>query len=143
MFEKFNTTPIDVRTLTAGGEYVLLATTSNAFKGYDWVSVQIWWDSVDVFDGYFELMERKDSRLVDSSGNAVWASVPAQTRSITAASGSEIMQDVDLFANEVSIFINKGSALTGNFYWYVSARKQYGMEDVVAQIKRIADKING
>lgn len=131
--EYYTPTPITVPSLLAGGQYITLAPTINAFKGYDWVSVQVWWDSFNAFDGNVTFCERKNSRV------PYWANVPLQTIGIASASGSHIFQDVDFFAQECALNVNKGSSTTGNIYYMVTARKQYGMEDVVTQLKRIAD----
>ncbi len=138
MLENYNTSPYTVSALSAGGQYIRLSEGVNdlginAFKDYDWVGVQIWWDSVDAFDGSVYLCERANSRVPR------WDTVPNQVRGITTAAGSCKLMDVDLLASEVSVLINKGSATTGNFYYFVKARKQYGMEDVVTEIKKIAD----
>ena len=136
-FCRYISTPLLVRTLTTGGEYVNLGATANQFQGYDWVSVQVWWDSLDVFDGVISLNERKDVTV------PIWAEVPGQQIGLSSASGSHIFQDVDLFADECSLFINKGTATVGNIYYRVTARKQYGNDDIVSALNNLTRAIGG
>lgn len=130
-FTKFNTKPILCRLIKSGGEYYPVAETQNAFNGFDWVRVNVWWDSVDVSGGIIAMMERGSSRV------PVWDQVQGQTVAITAGSGSATFNDYDLSNQEVSIHINPATAIAGNFYYEVYARKQYGMEDVVIAIGKI------
>jgi hypothetical protein len=135
-FTKFNTKPILCRLIKAGGEYYPLAETQNAFSGYDWVRVNVWWDSVDVGGGLIAMMERGSSRV------PVWDQVIGQTVAITAGSGSATFNDYDLSNQEVSININPATAVAGNFYYEVYARKQYGMEEVVVALGKIDSSLD-
>ena len=135
MFIKYNTSPIQSRLIETGGEYFPLSEAADAFRGYDWVTVQIYWDSVDVFDGLVTMCERLQSRVPE------WAPVPSQLQAINQASGSRIFGDYDLRAQEVSVHIDKGSATTGNFYWVAVASTQHNGEEIVTELKGVVTEL--
>lgn len=123
---------ITAREIPAGGAYYKLVDSPDYFKGYDWVAVQVFWDSINLFDGLITFCEKLTNKT------PLWCTVPNQNCPILTASGSHIFQDVDLAAFEAALHINRGSARLGNFTWEVMARKQYPGDDICARL----DKIN-
>lgn len=137
MYAGYNTTPIQAKLIkSATGDYYPLSGIQNFFKNFDWITVNVWWDDFDVFDGSITLCERVSSRCPN------WSAVPNQVIGINGAAGQHIFYRYDFWCQEIALHINKNTATSGNVYWEVRARNQYGTEEIVSGIKALTDEIN-
>ena len=141
--EKNNTSPIDVSLFRTRADTINLSSTKDWLKDYDWVTVHVWWTGFDDFTGGIYLREKRSSKVPD------WAfeDVPGQMVGITdqfgdlSGRGRHIFRDVDLHCTEIALYIDRNTATVGSVYYDIAARKQYGRENIVEELKNAVSLI--
>lgn len=102
-----NTISIPVNAIPAAGQYYTIGSFSNTDPGrLSIVDLQISWDGVNAFTGYFKVCQRHVSDLN-------WTDVSTLTANLSTASGSEGLVIHDFSSDLVSVFINRALATTG------------------------------
>jgi hypothetical protein len=110
------TSVINVSTIPSGGKYYTLGGFANG-EHPAVVDVQVSWDGLDGFDGYFKFCQRHVSGLN-------WTDVTGLQTTMGSIDGSESLINHDFTSNLVGIFIDKGSAKFGEISIRVSYVKQ-------------------
>lgn len=101
------TVVIPVEKIPAQGKYYTLGAFSSTDPGrLSIVDVQISWDGINAFGGYFKLCQRHSEDLN-------WTDVTTLNQSFATSTGSENLVIHDFSSGLVSVFINKASATTG------------------------------